>query len=123
VIGGPARTAGIRRARPEHPRGRVGLREASAHRYHHGMTILVFILMVVVISSIVAPLAKGYGERLSKGAPDNREIQRVLTELERAEQRIADTERRLLLAEERLDFQEKLLSTRSAERRGNLPPG
>jgi Flp pilus assembly protein TadB len=81
------------------------------------MTIFVFIIMIIVISSIVAPLAKGYGERLSKGAPENRDIQRLTTELEQAEQRLAEAERRLLLAEERLDFQEKLLSSRSGIQR------
>ena len=61
------------------------------------MTLLLFILLVVVLSSIAAPLAKGYGERLSRGSPDNRDLQRLAAELERTEQRLVEAERRLLL--------------------------
>lgn len=89
-------------------------------RYHPGMGMFTFILIIVILSGIFAPIAKGLGERLSKGAPDNRDLARLKEELERAEQRLAETERRLQLAEERMDFQEQLLSSRSS---GRIPPG
>ncbi|MGH7466276.1 MAG: hypothetical protein ACREK1_13925 [Longimicrobiales bacterium] len=79
-----------------------------------------FILIIIILSGVVAPVAKGLGGRLAKGAPDSRELGRLRTELERVDQRLTETERRLQLAEERMDFQEQLLSSRSAPR--NLPP-
>jgi hypothetical protein len=97
------------------------LRAARDCRYHQGMTVFMFVIMIIILTAIVGPLAKGYGERLSKGAPDNRMLARMTEELERAEQRLSDTERRLQLAEERLDFQEKLLSSRSSVKRDEPP--
>ena len=79
-----------------------------------------FILIIVILSGIFSPIAKGLGARLSKGAPDNRDLARLKEELDQAEQRLADAERRLQLAEERMDFQEQLLSSRSSAR---IPPG
>jgi hypothetical protein len=81
------------------------------------MDVFSFIIVVIVLSGVVAPLAKGLGNRLSKGgapALDRARLERLAAELEQAEQRLADTERRLEHAEERLDFQEKLLSPRSS---------
>jgi hypothetical protein len=77
------------------------------------MTVLVFVIVVIVLTGIMGPLAKGYGERLSKGGPAAVDLARLRADLEATEQRLADTERRLELAEERLDFQEKLLSPRN----------
>ena len=84
------------------------------------MSVFGFVILIIIISAIIAPLAKGYGERLSKGGPDPVDLARLRAELEAAEQRLNDTERRLHLAEERLDFQEKLLSSRSTVRRDPL---
>jgi hypothetical protein len=80
------------------------------------MSVLIFILGIIVLSSIIAPVAKGYGERIAKGGPQPADLARLRAELEAAEQRLGDTERRLQLAEERLDFQEKLLISRSSRR-------
>lgn len=82
------------------------------------MDVFSFIIVVIVLSGVVAPVAKGLGNRLAKsGAPaDRAKLDRLAAELESAEQRLADTERRLLLAEERLDFQERLLSSRASSR-------
>ncbi|HEX2168152.1 MAG TPA: hypothetical protein VHG09_13040 [Longimicrobiales bacterium] len=77
------------------------------------MGVFTFILIIIVLSAIISPIAKGLGDRLSKGGPDSRYVAELKAELERAEQRLADAERRLELTEERLDFQEKLLSSRS----------
>jgi division protein CdvB (Snf7/Vps24/ESCRT-III family) len=84
------------------------------------MGIFVFILIIMVLSGIVAPIAKGLGDRLAKGAPNNKDLAQLRAELERADERLAEAERRLQLAEERMDFQEKLLSSRSSGSR--LPP-
>jgi hypothetical protein len=83
------------------------------------MDIFVFIIIIIVLSGVVAPLAKGAANRLAKGTSraDAERIARIATELEAAEQRLADAERRLMLAEERLDFQENLLSPRASRRR------
>jgi hypothetical protein len=81
------------------------------------MDVFSFIIAIVILSGVVAPLAKGIGSRLAKGgapAVDRARLDRMAAELEAAEQRLADTERRLMLAEERLDFQERLLSSRSS---------
>jgi uncharacterized membrane protein (DUF106 family) len=96
------------------------LRATRDFRYHPVMGMFTFILVIVILSAIFAPIAKGLGERLSKGAPDNRDLARLREELERADQRLADAERRLQQAEERMDFQEQLLSSRSSAR---IPPG
>lgn len=82
------------------------------------MDLFVFIIIVIVLSGVVAPLAKGAAHRLSKGQSraDAEKLARIVAELEAAEQRLADAERRLELAEERLDFQEKLLSPRASGR-------
>lgn len=80
------------------------------------MGLFTFILIIVILSGIVAPIAKGMGDRLAKGTPDGEHLTKLKAELEQADQRLADTERRLQLAEERLDFQEKLLSSRSSLR-------
>jgi hypothetical protein len=84
------------------------------------MGVYAFILVIIILSAIIAPIAKGLGDRLAKGAPDGRDIARLKAELERADQRLAETERRLQLAEERMDFQEQLLSARSTSR--SIPP-
>jgi hypothetical protein len=84
------------------------------------MNILLFIIIIVVISGVIAPLAKGFAGQLSKGAPDSADLRRLAAELERTEQRLSETERRLSDAEERLDFQERLLTSRPP--RGHLPP-
>jgi hypothetical protein len=81
------------------------------------MGMFTFILIIVVLSGIIAPIAKGLGDRLAKGSPDTDHLAKLKAELDQADQRLADAERRLLLAEERLDFQEKLLSTRSSASR------
>lgn len=80
------------------------------------MGMFTFIIIVVAISGILGPIAKGIGDRLAKGGADSGHAAKLKAELEQAEQRIADAERRLQLAEERLDFQEKLLSSRSSAR-------
>lgn len=82
------------------------------------MTVFVFVVVVIALSSIVSPIAKGYARRLAASAPTPEALRRLQSELEQAEQRIADTERRLQLAEDRLDFQEKLLSAPSTGREG-----
>jgi hypothetical protein len=84
------------------------------------MGVYTFILVIIILSAIVAPIAKGLGDRLAKGAPDSRDLARLKAELERADQRLTETERRLQLAEERMDFQEQLLSSRSTSR--SIPP-
>jgi hypothetical protein len=78
------------------------------------MGLFIFIIVAIVLTSIVAPLAKGAGERISRGGPQPGDLQRLRAELEATEQRLLEAERRLELAEERLDFQEKLLSGRSS---------
>lgn len=85
-------------------------------RYHQRMDMFTFIIVVVILSGVVAPLAKGAAHRLSKGQSraDTERLARIAAELEAAEQRLSDAERRLHLAEERLDFQEKLLSPRAS---------
>jgi hypothetical protein len=80
------------------------------------MNVFAFVILIIAISAILGPLAKGYGERLSRGGPEPADLARLRAELEAAEQRLGDAERRLHLAEERLDFQEKLLSSRSSAR-------
>jgi len=80
------------------------------------MGVFTFIIIVVAISAILGPVAKGIGDRLAKGRPDDGHLAKLMAELEHADQRLADAERRLYLAEERLDFQEKLLSSRSSAR-------
>jgi hypothetical protein len=78
------------------------------------MSVFIFVLIIIFLSAVVAPLAKGLANRLAKGGPASSDVARLAAELERAEQRLADTERRLYLAEERLDFQEKLLDSRTS---------
>jgi hypothetical protein len=78
------------------------------------MTVFVFIVVVIFLSGILGPIAKGYARRIATGGPTPKALQDLKDELERAEQRIADAERRLHYAEERLDFQEKLLLPPSA---------
>lgn len=80
------------------------------------MGVFTFVLIIIILSAIVAPIAKGLGDRLAKGAPDSRDLARLRAEIERADQRLTETERRLQLAEERMDFQEELLSSRSTPR-------
>jgi hypothetical protein len=79
------------------------------------MDVFTFVIVIVILSGVVVPLAKGLGVRWARGASavDARTLARLAAELEAAEQRLAETERRLMLAEERLDFQEKLLTARS----------
>jgi septal ring factor EnvC (AmiA/AmiB activator) len=78
------------------------------------MTLFIFIIVAIALSSIASPIAKGYARRLANSAPTPEALRRLQTELEQAEQRIADAERRLQQAEHRLDFQEKLLSAPSS---------
>ena len=85
------------------------------------MGVFTFVLVIIILSAIVAPIAKGYGDRLAKGGADGRDLAKLRAELERTDQRLAETERRLQLAEERMDFQEQLLSSRSSGRK--LPQG
>jgi hypothetical protein len=80
------------------------------------MTVFVFIVVVIFLSGILGPIAKGYARRIAAGGPSPQALQQLQRELEQAEQRIADAERRLQHAEERLDFQEKLLSPPSPTR-------
>jgi hypothetical protein len=86
-------------------------------RYHRRMPwIFVFIIIVVALTAVGAPIADGIARRLAK--PDlhggGEDLDQLRTELDRTTQRLEDTERRLMLAEERLDFQEKLLTSRSS---------
>lgn len=76
------------------------------------MAFFYFILMVVAIGAIGGPLADGIGKRIARGGPDGADAQRLRKELEDLSQRLADTELRLRQAEDRLDFQEKLLTGR-----------
>lgn len=78
------------------------------------MSLLYFILLLVVLTAIFEPLAKGIAKRIGNGGGDPAELKRLRTLLEDTEQRLQDAERRLQQAEERLDFQEKLLSSRSS---------
>lgn len=83
------------------------------------MDVFVFIIIVIILSGVVVPLAKGAATRLSKGTSraDAERLARIAGELEAAEQRLSDAERRLQLAEERLDFQENLLAPRASRPR------
>jgi uncharacterized protein (DUF3084 family) len=94
------------------------LRRRPLPRYHPVMDVFTFVIAIIVLSGVVAPLAKGLGNRLGKGGSpaESAKLARVVSELEAAEQRLGDAERRLQLAEERLDFQEKLLTARSSRR-------
>lgn len=88
------------------------------------MPVFAFILVIIFLTAVLGPLAKGIGDRIAKSGPRPEELGRLRRELEAAEQRLADAERRLQSAEERLDFQEKLLSSRSsASRSAPVPPG
>lgn len=87
------------------------------------MGVFMFVLIIIILSAIVAPIAKGFGERLGRGGPDSRDLAELRSELERADQRLAEAERRLELAEERMDFQEKLLSSRSSATPRTPPAG
>lgn len=78
------------------------------------MDVFTFVIAIVILSGVVAPIAKGIGGRLSRGGPATADLRRLADELERTEQRLADTERRLGQAEERLDFQERLLGARAS---------
>jgi hypothetical protein len=80
------------------------------------MGVFEFVIVVVLASVILGPLAKGIGTRIGRSGapPDAGRIARLAAELEAAEQRLSDAERRLFLAEERLDFQEKLLTARAS---------
>jgi hypothetical protein len=73
------------------------------------MTVFMFVLIIIFLSAVVAPLAKGIGDRLAKGEVSSAELRRLIATLEQTEQRLSDAERRLQHAEDRLDFQEKLL--------------
>lgn len=79
------------------------------------MDLFVFITIVIVVSGILGPLAKGLGRRIGKGG-DSPELQVLRQALAEAEQRLTETERRLAMAEERLDFQENLLTKRATHR-------
>jgi hypothetical protein len=89
------------------------------------MDLFAFIIVVIVISGVITPLAKGAAHRLSKGPSraDMERLTRLAAELEATEQRLADAERRLELAEERLDFQENLLSPRASRGPADIQPG
>ncbi|HEX6309366.1 MAG TPA: hypothetical protein VFZ69_14315 [Longimicrobiales bacterium] len=84
------------------------------------MPVLAFVLVIIFLTAVVAPLAKGIGERIGRSGGSGEDLVKLREELERADQRLAETERRLQLAEERLDFQEKLLSSRSSASRTSL---
>ncbi|HSJ05905.1 MAG TPA: hypothetical protein VK936_04330 [Longimicrobiales bacterium] len=83
------------------------------------MDLYVFIIVIVLVSGVVVPLAKGAAHRLAKGTSraDTERLARLAGELETTEQRLSDAERRLQLAEERLDFQENLLAPRASRPR------
>lgn len=83
------------------------------------MSVFIFIIAIMALTGIISPIAKGIGRRISKGGPDSVDLKRLMAELEATEQRLADAERRLQLNEERLDFQEKLISSRPPAK---LPP-
>jgi hypothetical protein len=87
------------------------------------MDVFTFVIAIIVLSGVVAPLAKGLGNRWAKGGSpaESAKLARLAAELESAEQRLADAEHRLLQAEERLDFQEKLLTSRSSRRADREP--
>jgi hypothetical protein len=68
------------------------------------MGVFTFVLVIIILSAIIAPIAKGLGDRLATGAPDGRDLARLKAELERADQRLAETERRLQLAEDEWTF-------------------
>ncbi|MEX1182786.1 MAG: hypothetical protein WEF86_06090 [Gemmatimonadota bacterium] len=80
------------------------------------MNFFIFIVIVMAVSGILTPIAKGVSRRIAKGGPDSAELKRLRAELEAAEQRISEAEHRLRLNEERLDFQEKLLAPRATRR-------
>jgi hypothetical protein len=81
------------------------------------MTVFIFVVVVIFLSGILSPIAKGYSRRIAAGGASPKVLQELREELERAEQRIAEAEHRLHLAEERLDFQEKLLGPPSGSPR------
>lgn len=97
------------------------MRAARKIGYHPAMGVFMFVLVIIILSAIIAPIAKGFGDRLAKGGPESRDLAKLRAELEQADERLGEAERRLAQAEERLDFQEKLLSARSSAAR-NLPP-
>lgn len=88
------------------------------------MPVFAFILVIIFLTAVIGPLAKGIGDRIGRGGAQSQDLLGLKRELEAAEQRLADAERRLQSAEERLDFQEKLLSSRSsASRDAPFTPG
>jgi hypothetical protein len=89
------------------------------------MNVFIFVLIIIFLTAVIGPLAKGIGDRIGRsGKPplDEARLGRLAADLEAADQRLADAERRLHLAEERLDFQEKLLSARASRPKDAEPP-
>jgi hypothetical protein len=78
------------------------------------VSIFFFLLLLVVLTGVLGPLARGFAARMGNTPSDAAELARLRTLLEDADMRLQDAERRLRDAEERLDFQEKLLSSRSS---------
>jgi hypothetical protein len=89
----------------------------APHRYHPAVSILFFVVIMVALTVVLEPLAKGFARRIGNTPTDAAELARLRTLLEETDTRLQDAERRLRDAEERLDFQERLLSTRSSEER------
>jgi hypothetical protein len=110
----PLRRKITRAPRPRHPPREHGrtrrLRVRAPHRYHPVVSILSFVVLLVVLTAVLEPLAKGIAKRIGNTPSDAEELKRLRTLMEDADMRLQDAERRLREAEERLDFQEKLLS-------------
>lgn len=85
------------------------------------MNLFILIILVMVVSGILSPIAKGIGRRISQPPTDTADLARIAQELERTEQRLSETERRLQQAEERLEFQEQLLSSRPPQQLPRSP--
>jgi hypothetical protein len=69
-----------------------------------------FILSIVFVIGVLSPIAKAVAARIARpGDASGAETKRLTGALHAAEQRIAESERRIGSMEERLDFYEKLL--------------
>jgi len=78
------------------------------------------IFAFVFAMAVVVPIAKALADRIARGAPEAAELTR---KLQQAEQRLHDTEVRLLALEERVDFYEKLLAGPRPQTAPGLGPG
>lgn len=79
-----------------------------------------FILIVILVIFVGAPLANAIAERISK-APmleDSNQFRALRAQLEETESRLARSEERLASLEDRLEFYEKLLD--NPENRGRI---